>query len=48
VHLRKTSPCKRVVSEAPTHRGFSAWTAVPHLLVSYRNAEELVVEISSH
>jgi hypothetical protein len=48
VHLRKTSPWKRVVSEALTHRGFSAWTAVPHLLVSYRNADGLVVEISSH
>jgi hypothetical protein len=48
VHLRKTSPCKRVVSEALTHRGFSAWTAAPHLPVSYRNPDGLVVEISSN
>jgi hypothetical protein len=43
MHLRKTSPWKRVVVEALTHRGFSTWKAVARLLVSYRNADGLVV-----
>jgi hypothetical protein len=45
VHLRKTSPWKRVVIEALTHRGFYPWTAVARLFVSFRNPDGIVAEI---
>jgi hypothetical protein len=45
MHLRKTSPWKRVVIEALTHRGFFPWTAVSWLMMSFINADGLIAEI---
>ena len=45
MHMKKTSPWRRVVEEALTHRGFIEWTAVAHLMVSYINADGLKVEV---
>lgn len=45
MHLRKSSQWKSVVIEALEYRGFSPWTAVARLMVSYRNFDGLTVEI---
>jgi hypothetical protein len=45
MHMQKTSPWCRVVSEALLYRGFRRWTGVPKLFIAFRNADGLVAEV---